>query len=159
MQKFKAILIITIIALALIGCGAEENVPEPEPEVTSGPVPSIEILAGYPDTCLMADTEQSTVMGFDVIYSHIGTDVYMVGAMTAPYIGEIGSVGTPGEGRDGEASWGIYPEQYDLAPNTHITLIITVHAGPDENATITSTSSLTYNCTTGETSGTSFKTP
>lgn len=159
MHKFKALLIISILALFLISCGAAENVPEPELEVTSGPAPTIEILSGFPDTCLMADTTQSTVMGFDVMYSHVGTDAYMVGVMTAPDAGEIGGVGTPGEGRDGEASWGIYPEYYDLPANTAITIEITVHAGPDEHATITSTSSLTYDCTTGDTISTSFDTP
>ena len=128
-------------------------------QVTSGPAPAIEILRGRPNTCMMTDTEQSTLMSFDVIYHEVGTDGYMVGKMFAPEVGTIGQVDTVTEGRNDEGGWGIYPQAYELSPNTPITLEITVYAGPDESAPMSSVSRLTYNCTTGETLSVSLERP
>ena len=107
MYRFKSMLFISVTVLFLMACGAQGEATQAIPEVPSGPLPGIEIVAGAPNTCAMADTTQSTVMGFDVIYHHMGTDSYMVGVMSAPDVGGIGDVETEGEGRDGEGNWGI----------------------------------------------------
>ena len=159
MYKLKTIAFISAIALFLIACGTQGEATQDIPEETSGPSPEIEIVAGTPDTCIMADKTQSTVLGFDVVYRNVGTDSYMVGVMSAPSVGEIGQAGGPGEGRDGEGSWGIYPQFYDLDPNTPITLEITVYVGLDETAPVSSTSSLTYDCSTGDTISAMFDNP
>lgn len=157
MKMLKILGIIIIGTISLMACGGSANPTLAVPDVTSGPVPAIEIISGSSDTCKMTDDTQSTVLGFEVIYYDVGTDSYMVGVMTAPEVGEIGAVETPGEGRHGEAGWGIYPYAYDLPPNTLITLEISVYAGSDKNAPLTSTSSLTYDCSTGETTNSSFE--
>ena len=159
MYRFKTMLFLSIVTFLQVACGAQAEATQAIPVVPSGPMPAIEIVAGGADTCSMADTTQSTVMGFEVIYHNVGTDAYMVGVMSAPDVGVIGGAGTAGEGRDGEGSWGIYPEFYDLPPNTTITLEITVYAGPDESAPVSSTSSIAYNCTTGETISATFSNP
>lgn len=156
MNPTKTNLIVSLGTFILAACGSQAEPTLAIPEETRGPTPSIEIVAGPPDTCAMADTTQSTVIGFDVIYHNVGTDAFMVGVMSAPGVGEIGEVGTEGEGREGEGNWGIYPQFYDLPANAAITLEITVHAGFDESAPISSTSSLTYDCSTGETISTTF---
>lgn len=156
MNSTKRILLISLGIFLLAACGGQTEPTLAIPEETSGPTPSIEIIAGPPDTCTMADTTQSTVIGFDVIYHNVGTDAFMVAVMSAPDVGEIGAVGAEGEGREGEGSWGIYPQFYDLPANTAITLEITVHAGFDESAPVSSASSITYDCSTGETISTTF---
>lgn len=159
MNRLKIIFSISAAVLLLVACGAQGEETQAIPEVPSGSLPGIEIVAGAPNTCAMADTTQSTVMGFDVIYHNMGTDFYMVGVMSAPDIGKIGGVEAAGEGRDGEGNWGIYPQSYKLAPNTPITLKITVYAGVDEITPVSSTSSLTYDCTTGDTISAAFENP
>jgi hypothetical protein len=156
MLRVKTILLISITMVLMIGCGGQAEPTLNPPVEFDGDGPSIEIAAGQPDTCKMADKTQSTVMGFDVIYSNMGTNTFMVGLMTAEGVGEVGSTGDPGEGRDGEGNWGLYPQYYDLPPNTPITLEIKVYAGADQSAQLSSTSTLTYDCTTGETLSASF---
>ncbi len=159
MYRFKTMLFLSVIIFFQVACSSQEEATQAIPFVPSGPKPAIEIVAGGANTCSMADTTQSTVMDFGVMYHNMGTDAYMVGVMSAPDVGVIGEVGTAGEGRDDEGDWGIYPESYKLPPNTTITLEITVYAGPDESAPVSSTSSLAYNCTTGETINATFSNP
>jgi len=156
MHKFKTVTVIVAIASLLVACGGESESFEEQPLQTSGPSPEIEILAGPANSCAMADTTQSTVIDFDVVYRNMGNDSYMVGIMSTAELGEIGGVETPGEGRDGEEGWGIYPQDYNLAPNTPITLQITVFNGSDESAPVSSTSSIVYDCSTGETISATF---
>ena len=156
MNRLRTAPYILVVLLLMAACGSQADPTLAIPEETSGPIPSIEILAGPQDSCAMADTTQSTVIGFEVDYQKMGTDAYMVGVMCAPSVGVIGEVEAEGEGRDGEESWGIYPEFYDLPPNTAITLEITVYNGADESAPVSSTSRLTYDCSTGEKISASF---
>lgn len=156
MRNFRAVIVFFTIAMLLVACGGESESFDEQPLQTSGPSPEIEILAGPANSCAMADTTQSTVIDFEVVYRNMGNDSYMVGVLTAAEVGEIGGVETPGEGRDGEEGWGIYPQAYNLAQNTPITLEITVFNGPDETAPVSSRSSIVYDCSTGETISASF---
>lgn len=157
MKYLKTLFCLMVVSLVLFGCGGEAEAPPTDVTVPSGPLPAIEIVGGDADTCVNTDETQSTVMGFDVVYYDMGTDAFMFGLMSAPETGPIGSVNTAGEGREGEGRWGLYPQAYDLPPNTPITLEITVYAGKDASAPVSSTSSLTYDCTTGETISASFE--
>jgi hypothetical protein len=64
---------------------------------------------------------------------------------------------TTGENKDGEEGWGFYPLAYAVPENTSLTMTIEVYESEAENATLTSRSSLTYNCTTGATVNQSFE--
>lgn len=156
MHNYNTGTVILVMAIFLTGCGGGSESFEEQPLQTSGPLPQIEILAGPANSCAMEDTTQSTVLDFDVVYRNMGNDSYMVGVMSTADLGEIGGVETPGEGRDGEEHWGIYPQAYDIAPNTAITLEITVFNGSDDSALVSSTSSIVYDCSTGETIHSAF---
>lgn len=172
-----------IIALVLVGCAGaptststSTSIPTPAPtwtinysatlELTTAPIdtpmpvenpPAIELLAGSPETCINAE-DYSDVLDFDAIFYETTTE----NRVTLRMVDSEGNVlseddNSDGENKDGEESWGFYPLAYDLPENSLITIEVTVYLSGDEDAPITSTASLTYNCTTGETEESSFE--
>ena len=131
----------------------------PNPSITPSPEPTrapaipeagIELISGMPDGCVNTDQTQSTVFGFRVIYHTVTTGNYQVGTLVAPDGEVLGTVNSQTENRDEEGGWGFYPTVFDYPANTPLTMTLTVYSGNDANTPISSVSTLTYNCTTGE---------
>lgn len=168
--------LLIIIALVLTACAGAPteiptNAPEPtiapsdtpapttEPTFTPMPVenpPAIELLAGSPETCVNAE-DYSDVLGFEAIYYETTTENPVALRMMDSEGNVLSEDVTDGENKDGEENWGFYPLAYDLPENSLITIEVTVYLSNDEDAMITSTAILTYNCTTGETEDVSFE--
>lgn len=102
-----------------------------------------------PDGCVNTDQTQSTVFGFRVIYHTVTTGNYQVGALVAPDGEVLGTVNSETENRDEEGSWGFYPTAFDYPANTSFTMTLTTYSGEDATTSVSSISTLTYNCTTG----------
>lgn len=119
-------------------------------DLTESDNPAIELITAPIDTCVNEDETQSTVLGFGVIYYRVATSNYVSGILQAVDGDYTFEFGVAGEGRDGAEGFGFYPTAYDLAPNTNLRLTLTVYKGDSTESEISSTSSLTYNCTTGE---------
>jgi hypothetical protein len=135
-------------ALPLGGVTSIPETTEPSltPMETSG-LPGIELVGGFAETCDITES-YSELLGFDVIYYDL-TTVNYVETTLRDGENEVLSFNTaPGENRDGEGGWGIYPEAYSVPDNTTIRVDIEVYL--DETGDITSESTLYYNCTTGE---------
>jgi hypothetical protein len=167
-------LLLTIVVL-LTGCGQAvptvtptlTPLPSPTPSQTSTPNPSltpspqstrapaipeagIELISGLPDGCVNTDQNQSTVFGFIVIYHTVTTGNYQTGTLVAPDGVVLASVNSETENRDGEGQWGFYPSAFDYPANTLLTMTLTTYSGIDATTPVSSISTLTYNCTTGE---------
>jgi hypothetical protein len=171
----KFLLMILILATVLMACGGEEesrptasNTPAPSdtpsptqivptdiPPTLISDNPAIELVSAPADSCVNEDETQSTVISFEVIYDRVGTNNYMgIRLEAGDYVYESGS---PGEGREGAGGLGFYPTAYDFPPNTPVTLTVTAYLGEDTNSPVSSISSLTYDCTTGETIDKTFE--
>lgn len=138
--------------------------PEPNEEpptdtpipVTVNPVAAIELVGGAEETCVNEDDTQSTVIGFTVIYYNTTTENLMTAELTTPDGEVIGSLDTNAENNDGDGGWGMYPLAYNVPDNTPLTIVITVYSGGTDETPISSVTSLTYDCTTGEVLNSSF---
>ncbi len=124
--------------------------------VTVNPVAAIELVGGAEGTCVNEDETQSTVIGFPVIYYNTTTENLMTAELTTPDGEVIGSLDTNAENNDGEGGWGMYPLAYTVPDNTPLTIVITVYSGSTDDTPISSVTSLTYDCTTGEALDSSF---
>lgn len=156
-----ACLLLAIVGL-LAGCGqadptltptqtASPSLPSPEPtRVPAIPDAGIELISAMPDGCVNTDPTQSTVFGFNVIYHTITTGNYQTGALVAPEGAVLVTINSETENRDGEGRWGYYPVAFDYPANTALTMTLTTYSGSDATTPISSISTLTYNCTTGE---------
>jgi hypothetical protein len=125
----------------------------PSPEPTRAPaIPEagIELISGMPDGCVNTDQTQSTVFGFNVIYHTVTTGNYQTGTLVAPDGEVLGTVNSETENRDEEGRWGFYPSAFSYPANTSLTMTLTTYSGIDATTPISSISTLTYNCTTGE---------
>jgi hypothetical protein len=103
-----------------------------------------------PDGCVNTDQNQSTVFGFNVFYHTVTTGNYQTGVLVAPDGVVLANVNSETENRDGEGAWGFYPAAFDYPANTTFTMTLTTYSGIDASTPISSISTLTYNCTTGE---------
>jgi hypothetical protein len=118
--------------------------------LTESANPALELIAAPVDMCVNEDETQSTLLGFDAIYYRVATSNYVAGileTMDGEYIYEFGAIG---EGRDGAEGFGFYPTTFAFLPNTPVTLTVRVYRGDSADSELSSISSLTYNCTTGE---------
>jgi hypothetical protein len=139
---------------------SEASEPTTLPTDTPMPVenpPAIELLAGSPESCVNAE-DYAEVLDFDAIYYETTTE----NPVSIRMVDSEGNIlfedaDSGGENKDGEESWGFYPLAYDLPDNSLITMEITVYLSADEDALLTSTAILTYNCTTGEMVESSFE--
>ncbi len=131
----------------------------PNPSLTPSPTPTrapaipeagIELISGMPDGCVNTDQNQSTVFGFNVLYHTVTTGNYQTGMLVAPDGAVLANVNSETENRDGEGQWGFYPFAFDYPANTSLTMTLTTYSGIDATTPISSISTLTYNCTTGE---------
>jgi hypothetical protein len=118
-------------------------------------LPAIELLAGTADTCVNVE-DYGDVLGFEAHFYETTTDNRVVHRMTDGDGNVLFEDSDTSENKDGEEGWGFYPLAYDLPDNSLITMEITVYASQDDDAPATSLSTLTYNCTTGETIATTF---
>lgn len=173
MRIASLLMIMAFVLTSCAGAPTEEptNTPEPtiapsetpepttEPTFTPMPVenpPAIELLAGSPETCVNAE-DYAAVMGFDAIFYETTTENPVAIRMLDSNGNILSEDVSDGENKDGEESWAFYPLAYDLPENSLITVELTVRLSEDEDALVTSTASLTYNCTTGETEEASFE--
>ncbi|MEO8391594.1 MAG: hypothetical protein ABI700_01250 [Chloroflexota bacterium] len=133
--------------------------PTPNPSLTPSLTPTrapaipeagIELISGMPDGCVNTDQNQSTVFGFNVVYHTVTTGNYQTGMLVAPDGAVLATVNSETENRDGEGRWGFYPSAFDYPANTSLTMTLTTYSGIDATTPISSISTLTYNCTTGE---------
>jgi hypothetical protein len=138
---------------------SDTEAPTTEPSATPMPVenlPAIQLIAGSPDTCVNAE-DYSDVLGFDAIFYETTTENRIAFRMLDGEGNVLVESDSLGENKDGEESWGFYPLAYDLPENSQITMELRVYLTEDTDAPITSFSSLTYNCNTGETIESSFE--
>lgn len=133
--------------------------PTVNPSVTPSPSPTrapaipeagIELISATPDGCVNTDQNQSTVFGFNVIYHTVTTGNFQTGILVAPDGTVLANVNSETENRDGEGMWGYYPSAFDYPANTPLTMTVTTYSGSDATTPISSISTLTYDCTTGE---------
>lgn len=131
----------------------------PNPSITPSASPTrapaipdagIELISGMPDGCVNTDQNQSTVFGFNVIYHTVTTGNYQTGTLVAPDGKVLANVRSETENRDEEGAWGFYPLAYNYPADTEFTMTLTTYSGVDDTTPVSSVSTLTYNCTTGE---------
>ena len=139
------------IAFAVTGAGtssAGPGVPVVSPAASQ--VPSIQILdaqTGLVGTCGGSAFDVST-------FINIGTSASADVRLTAPGVGIIEEF-TDETGKNLGPYNAKYPTFHipsfggGLAPNTLVTLTITTYSGPGLTGTVTYTSGVTFNCTTG----------
>jgi hypothetical protein len=167
----KPLLVCLLLAIVgvLAGCGqSSSSSPTPTPTQPSLPEPTqtpaileptrapaipeagIELISAVPEGCVNTDASQSTVFGLNVIYHTITTGNYQTGALVAPDGAVLTTVNSETENRDGEGRWGFYPVAFDYPDHTALTMTLTTYSGGDATTPISSVSTLTYDCTTGE---------
>lgn len=172
MQKYSSLIII-IFGLFLTACGATPTAspsnaptalptntafptfaPTPTPSLTDG-LPTLELLSGTADTCV--NTEAYTnVLSFETFQDEVTTANYIEFRLLDAEGNVLTEDGVPGENKQGEENWGFYPDAYEVDADSALVLEVRVYESDDEDALLTSTSSLVYNCTTGETISTTF---
>jgi hypothetical protein len=134
-------------------------VTEPQPTVTPMTVedlPALELLSAAADSCANAE-DYGALMAFDVRYYEL-TSANRVVYRLLDAEGTVLSEGdSSGENKDGEEGWGFYPLAYEVPANSILTIEIEVYESTEADALLTSTSSLSFNCTTGEVAETSFE--
>lgn len=141
------------------------STPAPTQEATTAPtstpmptenLPALELLAGDAETCSITES-YSVVLGFNAMHYELTTDNHMAIRLLAEDGSIIMEDESSTENKDGEEGWGFYPVAYDVPDNTALTIEVTVFESADDDAQQTSFSSLTYNCTTGETITSAFE--
>jgi hypothetical protein len=175
----RLLVILTSLILVLAACGGDEkeetpipttkelpatlaptNAPDqvfPTPSLTESDKPALELIGATADSCVNEDETQSTVLGFAAIHYKVSTSNYIVFSLMAMDGAFTYEGGTMGEGTDGEQGFGFYPAAFELPPNTPVIVTVTVYAGEDDTSEVSSTSRLTYDCTTGEVIRKSFE--
>ena len=168
-------LIIIILGLFITACGATPTaspsnaptaldlptntpvptfVPTPTPSLTDG-LPTLELLSGTADTCVNAEA-YTNVLSFETFQDEMTTANYIEFRLLDAEGNVLTEDAVPGENKQGEESWGFYPDAYEVDADSALVLEVRVYESDDEDALLTSTSSLVYNCTTGETISTTF---
>lgn len=143
------------------GATAEAEITEDtnEPTATAMPtenLPAIELLAASPDTCAVTEA-YSIVLGFDAMYYETTTNNRVTYRLIDAEDNVLVEDNTVGENKDGQEGWGFYPNAYAVPENSTLTVEISVYESEAADAARTSFSSLSYNCTTGETIVSSFE--
>lgn len=129
-------------------------VPTLTPSFTEG-LPALELIAAPADTCVNTEP-YANVMGFDTIQYDMTTANFIEFRLLDSEGNVLFEDSTQGENKQGEESWGFYPDAYEADENSALVLEVNVYESDADNAILTSTSSLIYNCTTGETISTTF---
>lgn len=134
---------------------APTSAPSPTPMPVED-LPAIELLSGAADSCINPE-DYGQVLGFNVIYYEVTT----ANRLHFRFVDSEGNVLTEadasGENKDGEEGWGFYPLAYEVPANSLLSFTMEVYESTEENALLTSTSTITYNCTTGEVNESSFE--
>lgn len=174
MLKTSALITI-ILGLLLTACGATPTaspsnaptefelptntpiptfVPTLTPSLTDG-LPTLELLSGDADTCINTEA-YANVLSFETFQDEMTTANHVEFRLLDAEGNVLTEDDTPAENRQGESRWGFYPDAYEVDAESALVLEVRVYDSADEDALLTSTSSLVYNCTTGETISTTF---
>ncbi len=156
----------------LVACDNATPTPDPTATSTQAPtqeatsptstpmqtenLPALELLSGYAETCSITES-YSVVLGFNAMHYEITSTNHVKLRLLAEDGSVIMEDESSTENKDGEEGWGFYPVAYDVPDNTALTIEVTVFDGADDDAQQTSFSSLTYDCTTGETITSAFE--
>jgi hypothetical protein len=119
-------------------------------------LPALELLGGAADSCTNAE-DYGALMAFDVRYYELTTANRLHFRLTDADGNVLTEGDTSGENKDGEEGWGFYPLAYEVPANTILTMEIETYESMEADATLTSRSSISFNCTTGEVDETSFE--
>lgn len=127
---------------------APTSAPTPTPMPVED-LPAIELVSATADSCINPE-DYGQVLGFNVIYYEVTT----ANRLHFRFVDSEGNVldenDASGENKNGEEAWGFYPLAYEVPANSLLSFTMEVYESTEENAILTSTSSITYNCTTGE---------
>lgn len=131
-----------------------------EPSITDTPMntadlPAIELLGGAADSCVIIEG-YSELVGYDAMFYETTTDNAVKARLLDADDNVLADEDYSGENKDGEEGWGWYPPIYEVADHSVLTLEITVYLSGNANAAVTSISTLSYDCTSGETITKSF---
>ena len=119
-------------------------------------LPALELLGGAADSCANAE-DYGALMAFDVRYYELTTANRLHYRLSDADGNVLTEGDTSGENKDGEEGWGFYPLAYEVPANSILTMEIETYESMDEDAILTSRSSISFNCTTGEVDETSFE--
>lgn len=166
-------LITIILGLFLTACGAPPTAspasaptafptntavptfaPTLTPSLTDG-LPSLELLSGTADTCINAEAYEN-VLSFETFQDEMTTTNHIELRLLDSEGNVLVEDDIPSENKQGEENWGFYPDAYEVDADSVLVLEVRVYESAEEDALLTSTSSLIYNCTTGETISTTF---
>ncbi|GAB5492878.1 MAG: hypothetical protein Phog2KO_30930 [Phototrophicaceae bacterium] len=118
-------------------------------------LPALELLSGTADTCVNTEA-YANVMGFETIQDEMTNANFIEFRLLDSEGNVLFEDSTMGENKEGEESWGFYPDVYEVDENSALVLEVRVYESDADDALLTSTSSLIYNCTTGETISATF---
>lgn len=137
------------------------DTPAAETAATATPMPvenlpAIELLGAPAAVCVNAEA-YSQVMGFEVRYYETTTANRIHYNLIDEQGNLLDEADTSGENKDGEEGWGFYPQAYSVDENTILSFVLEVYESAAEDAPRTSSSRLSFNCTTGEIVSQSFE--
>lgn len=118
-------------------------------------LPSLEILSGTADTCVNAEA-YANLLSFVAMYDEMTTENHIELRLLDSEGNVLTEDSIPGENKDSEENWGFYPEAYEVDADSALVLEVQVYESDEEGALLTSSASLIYNCTTGETISSTF---
>jgi hypothetical protein len=173
-MRLRITILLAVLIMIIVACNTATATPEATqgatpatevPEETTSPsstpmatenLPALELLSGDADTCAVAE-DYSVVLGFNAMYYELTTaNRLAIRLLDADGNILVESTAT-GENKDSEEGWGFYPLAYELPDNSSLTIELTVYESNEDDAAQTSFTSLTWNCTTGETIDSSFE--
>jgi hypothetical protein len=119
-------------------------------------LPAIKLLTGAAESCVNAE-DYGKLLAFNVRYYEVTT----ANRLHFRLEDEAGTIlsedDASGENKDGEEGWGFYPLAYEVPENSILTFTLEVYESMEADAILTSTTSISFNCTTGETIEASFE--
>jgi hypothetical protein len=146
----------------------QEPTQTPAPTDTSAPIvptatpmtvsdlPAIELLSAAADSCINEE-DYGQVLGYNVHYYEVTTANRLHFRLEDAEGNVLTEADASGENKDGEEAWGFYPLAYEVPENSLLTFTLEVYENMEENAPLTSTSTIIYNCTTSEVTDSSFE--
>lgn len=172
MLKFSPVIII-FLGLLLSACGtaptpSPTDAPTALPTNTAVPtfvptltpsfddgLPALELLSAPVDSCVNAEAYENLI-SFETFQDEMTDANYIEFRLLDSDGNVLLEDNTMSENKQGEESWGFYPDAYEVEADSALVLEVNVYESEAEGALLTSTSSLIYNCTTGETISATF---